>query len=480
MDYITVINDIYDKTEPSKIRETLAKHFIPSKTEQKLNMEIHTPCVLVDDMLRSIPLDFWTKPHKILEPCCGKGNFIIAIFDLFFTGLEICIPNIELRCDKIINDCIFYTDLSPDNIFITTEILKRHVISKNAYITGYNNSHIGDTLACKINDVFGVDKFDAIVCNPPYQSGKGSNGTLWDKFVIYAMNVLKVSGYMLFIHPAGWRNMSGKFKKLQQLLLSKNMIVLEIHDIKDGNRMFRCATTYDWYLLQNDAVDIMNTKVRFADGETLFLDLKKEQFIPNSRYTFIKSLLSTPEDDTIDTLYSASLYHHCKSHMSRTKTDVLYSRSLYGIDKNHMSRTEDEIYKYPTVYLISSKNKFTFFYSSIQHDDDRHFGVPKLIWTNGSIKSSQSYLDETGEYALTEFAYAIVDTIDNLKLIKAVFDSKKFRDLMLSCAMGQAHINFRVIREFKKDWWVGFLNESKIEIGAIFLENRVIDTEILI
>ena len=168
---------------------------------------------------------------------------------------------------------------------------------------------------------------------------------------------------MLFIHPAGWRNMSGKFKKLQQLILSKNMLVLEIHGIKDGNRMFRCATTYDWYLLQNDVVDTMNTKVTFCDGETFFLDLKKEEFIPNSQYTLIKSLLATTEDDTLDTLdtlYSASLYNHSKSHMSKTKTDVMYSRSLYGIDKNHMSRTEDEIYKYPAVYLISSKNKFRY------------------------------------------------------------------------------------------------------------------------
>lgn len=459
MDYITVINDIYDKTEPCKIREVLASHFIPSKTEQKLNMEIHTPCVLVDDMLGSIPLVFWTKPHKVLEPCCGKGNFIIAIFDLFYKGLEFCIPNIELRCDKIVNECIFYTDISPDNIFITTELLKRHVISKNANITGYNNSHIGDTLACKINDIFGVDKFDAIVCNPPYQKGNGNNATLWDKFVIYALDILKKSGYMLFIHPAGWRNMTGKFKKLQQLLLSKNMLYLEIHGEKDGNRMFRCATTYDWYLLHNVVVDKMNTKVRFSDGETLFLDLKKEQFIPNSRYTFIKSLLSTQADDTINTLYSASLYHHHKSHMSRTKTDVIHSRSLYGIDKKNMSRTEDEIYKYPAVYLISSKNKFTFFYSSIHHDEKGHFGIPKLIWTNGSIKSAQSYLDATGEYALTEFAYGIVDTVDNLKLIKEVFDSKKFRDLMACCAMGQAHINYRVISEFRKNFWVGFLDE---------------------
>jgi hypothetical protein len=456
MDYITVIDDIYNKTEPNNIRETLAKHFTPSKAEQKLNMEIHTPCVLVDDMLASIPLEFWSKPHKVLEPCCGKGNFIIAIFDLFFTGLEICIPNLELRCDKIINECIYYTDISPDNVFITTELLRRHVLSKNVTISGYNNGHIGDTLKCKINEVFSVDKFDAIICNPPYQSGNGNNGTLWNRFVIYAMDILKVSGYMLFIHPAGWRNMSGKFKKLQQLLLSKNMLCLEIHGIKDGNKMFRCATTYDWYLLQNDEVDVMNTRVRFSDGEILNIDLKKEEFIPNSQYALLKTLLATDDDNKIESLYSASLYHHSKSHMSRTKTDVMYSRSLYGIDKSHMSRTEDKIFKYPVIYTISTKNKFRFYYSSIHHDEKGHYNIPKLIWTNGSIKSVRSYLDLEGEYALTEFAYAIVDTIDNLKLIQEVFDSAKFRELMGSCAMGQAHINFRVIKEFRKDWWINF------------------------
>lgn len=432
MDYITIIDNIYNNTESHNIRSSLADKFTSSKKEKKDNMEIHTPCVLVDDMLRSIPLEFWTKPQKVLEPCCGKGNFIIAIFDLFYKGLEICIPNIDLRCDKIINDCIYYTDISPDNILITTEILKRHVLSKNANITGYNNGHLGDTLSCKINEIFGVDKFDAIVCNPPYQSGNGSNGTLWNKFVIYALGIIKKGGYMLFIHPSGWRNISGKFKKLQKLLLSKNMLYLEIHGEKDGMKMFRCATRYDWYLLQNDEVDTMNTVVRFSDNTIIKIDLKKEEFIPNSQYHMVKSLLALPHEDNVQIMYSP-MYSHEKL--------------------DFVSKTQDDKFKLPIVYTISSKNVFRYNYAT--HDIGM-FGTPKLIWTNGSVKSVCSYIDYKGEYALSCYAYAIIDDIDNLNSIQKVFDSVKFRELMDCCAVGQRHISYRVIRGFRKNFWINF------------------------
>lgn len=439
MDYITIIDNIYNTTETHNIRTSLADKLTSSKKEKKDNMEIHTPCVLVDDMLRSIPLEFWTKPHKVLEPCCGKGNFIIAIFDLFFNGLEICIPNIKLRCEKIINYCIYYTDISPYNILITTEILKRHVLSKNVTITGYNNGHTGDTLSCKINDIFGVDKFDAIVCNPPYQSGKGSNGTLWDKFVIYALGILKTSGYMLFIHPSGWRNISGKFKKLQKLLLSKNMLYLEIHGEKDGMRMFRCSTRYDWYLLQNDEVETMDTIVRFSDNTIIKIDLKKEEFIPNSQYHMVKSLLALPHEETVDIMYS---------YKSLTKSSI----------------TQDGVFTLPIIYTISSKNVFRYLY--IKEKDNLNtpelnamYGTPKLIWTNGSIKTVCSYIDYTGEYGLSCYAYAIVDDIDNLLSIQKVFDSVKFRELMDCCAVGQRHISNRVIRGFRKNFWINFLDK---------------------
>ena len=122
-----------------------------------------------------------------------------------------------------------------------------------------------------------------------------------------------------------------------------------------------------------------------------------------------------------------------------------------------MSKTETEEYKYPCVYTVNSKGDPTFLYSSKQQG---HFGDPKLIWSNGG--NTGSYIDINGDYGLAEYSYAIVDKPENLPKIKEVFDSKEFRNLMELSTFGQGHINFKVIKIFKKDFWKVFL-ESKEE-----------------
>ena len=101
------IQEIYRSSPPDLVQELIAKHFIPSLEEKKNNAEIPTPLKLVDEMLDKIPYDFWTNIRKILEPCCGKGNFIMRIFNKFFDGLSILYPNVYDRCKVIINKCIY-------------------------------------------------------------------------------------------------------------------------------------------------------------------------------------------------------------------------------------------------------------------------------------------------------------------------------------------------------------------------------------
>ena len=75
-------------------------------------------------MLNIIPIEFWTTPKKVFEPCCGKGNFVLGIFDKFYNGLKESIPDDMERCRVIMKDCLYYGDLTTMNVFITTEILK--------------------------------------------------------------------------------------------------------------------------------------------------------------------------------------------------------------------------------------------------------------------------------------------------------------------------------------------------------------------
>jgi hypothetical protein len=97
-----------------------------------------------------------------------------------------------------------------------------------------------------------VKKFDVTVGNPPYQKiSLGKSHAIWDLFVQLNFNLTKQNGYSALIHPAGWRNVSGRFRYIWDLLISKQLIYLEIHGVKDGLKVFRASTRYDWYVAKN-------------------------------------------------------------------------------------------------------------------------------------------------------------------------------------------------------------------------------------
>jgi hypothetical protein len=85
---INNIKEIYRTSPANKIHQLIAKHFIPSVEERKNNAEIPTAILLVEEMLDKIPSIFWETPHKVIEPCCGKGNFVMKIFEKFYNGLK--------------------------------------------------------------------------------------------------------------------------------------------------------------------------------------------------------------------------------------------------------------------------------------------------------------------------------------------------------------------------------------------------------
>jgi len=74
------IKEKYLHADSTEFRKRVEQDFIPSKVERKKNAEIPTPIKLVDDMLNSMSNDYFSQINPTLEPCCGKGNFVLGIF----------------------------------------------------------------------------------------------------------------------------------------------------------------------------------------------------------------------------------------------------------------------------------------------------------------------------------------------------------------------------------------------------------------
>jgi hypothetical protein len=284
-------------------------------------------------------------------------------------------------------------------------------------------------------------KFDVIVGNPPYQMKRGDSDAtiaIWDRFVLKSFQLLKSGGYLAMIHPSGWRNASGRFTEVRDLILSKRIKHLEIHNEKDGLETFGAKTRYDWYILENIENNNNITTVKFEDGSTLKVNLCDILFIPNHSYNQIKNFIAKSNEPRVEILHSYSAY---------------FCRGKNHESKNHVAEEKTSTYKYPVVYTVNIGEELSLKYSSI--NSNGHFGIPKIILMPAT--GTGIYIDVEGKYGLTQFVFAIVDEPKNLPLIKKALESEKFVNLMTACSVGLNGLNHKVLSTFRKDFWKDFL-----------------------
>ena len=430
------IREIYSRAPYEKLQSLIAKHFIPTSDEKKMNAEVPTPVLLVKEMVATVPATFWSAPRAVFEPCCGKGNFVLEIVRKFNDGLLELYPNDELRAKIIMTQCIYYADITALNVFITTQLLRCEYESicgqSSDDIDFVFNCYTGDTLLIDIAVTFGLSGFDAVIGNPPYNDASGNKGkghTLWTVFIEKSLQKwLNVNGYLLFVNPSLWRQPE---HPLQTLMKSKQIIYLEIHDEKDGLKTFGCNTRYDIYLIQNLSYE-KNTIIKTQKGEIESIDLREWVFIPNYDFANIKKLIEEGHE----------------------KINMLYSRSDYASDKKWTRKITSETHKYPVAYSVNRANEVKLIWSEINNKG--HYGLPKVIFGSGA---TGFVIDESGQYACSEFCTGIVDDVENLESIKSVLNSARFKDIILATSVSKAEINRKILKYFRKDFWKEFIDK---------------------
>jgi hypothetical protein len=271
-------------------------------------------------------------------------------------------------------------------------------------------------------------KFDIIVVNPPYQELKEGNKKskkVWNTILYKCHNCLNDDGYLLPIHPCGWRDVNGMLKKIFDYNKARNLIYLNMNSYNTGKKYFNCSTNFDYYLLQNTLTNKNITKINDFDNLEYDINLNEWDFIPSGNFNQFKLLLSKNKTNLIDLLRDSSSYHTQKKWIINKKTI------------------------YPCIYSITQKDRCKFKYSK---EKKGHFGIPKVIWSNGA--GTYPIIDENGKYGLTEFAYAIADDVDNLNDIKKALENPYFIKLMSYCIFGKLEkYNYKVIALFKKDFY---------------------------
>jgi hypothetical protein len=399
-------------------RETYADYCKDHISSDELNLQnVFTPYELCGEMI-----------HRLQVYCHSFKDLKFGVFNLEFA--DILMYDYGVSGEQI----TFITDCKSKSLFAESERYPGVNIEVINYMDLLNKKGFAKEKKMK---------FDCIVANYPFQTKSDEKNTIthpiWHKFVEKSFELCKKGGFIAAIHPSGWRNVDGMFKETQKSLKSKNIKYLEIHDEKDGLTHFKAETRYDWYVIENENND-GHTSVVGKYKESCEMDIGKYEFIPNGMFKEIEGLFAKEGQSNVEVIHN-SAYHTQRSHMSKEKTNEFI---------------------YPCIYTVNSKSECKIRYSN--NKDQGHFGIPKLIWSNGRITSIGSFIDDKGDYGLTEFGSAIVDLPTNLPMIKKAFDSDRFRSIMQQCAVGQLSINYKIIALFRKNFWKEFVDENGNEI----------------
>ena len=364
------------KGNADELSKLIDKYLIPQELEKKQNAEVSTPYSLRHDMLNAIPSDFWKTSHTLFEPCVGKGGFLLDIVSRFMEGLKNEYPDEEKRYKHIVEECLYWSDINPTNIWICRLLLDPF----GKYDLKYNE---GNTLDIDINDKWDLEGFDAVIGNPPYQpvsNGKKGGKSLWPDFVEYALKHINQDGYLVYVHPALWRKPRNA---LWTTMCKYKFHKISIHNDQDGNKLFKATTRFDWYVLQKTNTNIITTIIE-EDRKEYKTTLNKSSFIPNfGNNIFAKVRAKIPE----------------VGYLNAERDSACHSSRDYVQDK------QDEKHKYIIVNAVSKTHGVRYLYSSKPHP---HQFDKKVIFSNGRHIEP---IYDNGQYGVSEGGiYILVDS----------------------------------------------------------------------
>ena len=463
-DILNQIFELYTSKNPNELRKIIAAHFIPTKNQVKNRAEIPTPVECVDEMISKFPSEFWNTPKKILEPCCGKGNFVLAIFEKLYNGLTIIEDEIE-RCRVIIEECIYFADIEDVNIFITKELLSCHAISKlsenswgdwNLVLKIYNfkyNTYIGDTLKLDIKKEWDIEEIDASICNPPYQDnnkdGKSKHGksNLWCKFIEYSLKILKTNGYLLFITPSSW--MGGTVS------CYGDMINKQIHhlNVNECKKYFdNIGSTFSYYMIENTPIYKNTDIICKYEGQTY-----KSNILLDKNLKILPQLLCK---DTINIMNKVCNW---------TNNNLFIRKDLIKNDDDCNKQTND-IYKYKVITFVRTDGQKDIRYCKYKLNTQDFKKV--LLFRSGYINPTY----DDGELGVgNNIHYAIVDNKEEGIRLLNLYKSDLYKFIFSLCKTSQ-FTNGRVMNWLYKknpiyDNIYEYFNLNEHEIK--FIENNI-------
>lgn len=274
-----------------------------------------TPINCVEEMISKIPEKFWKQTEiKILDPCCGCGNFPFVIYSK--------LKKYHSK-EHILKNILYFNDINYNRLNVLKNIFNYHTI--NIYNDNYLNFN------CSF-------KFDLIVANPPYakllSNGKraSKNHNMIGLFINKSFELLKKNGYLLYITPDNWMSFADR-NTLIKIITSKQIHYINIHTAKKYFK--KIGSSFVWYLIEN----IEYYKDITIEGiwkKNNYIDTVKSEirrFIPLYYNSIIQRIINkTIDKENIKFKVETSSYLH------------KYTK------KQFISNNKDDLYKYKLIH----------------------------------------------------------------------------------------------------------------------------------
>jgi hypothetical protein len=85
--------------------------------KRKENDEVFTPDFVIEEILDSIDISFWSNPYKKwLDPCSGIGNFSVLVLKRLMKGLESWESKEEIRKKHILENMLYHVEMNPESV----------------------------------------------------------------------------------------------------------------------------------------------------------------------------------------------------------------------------------------------------------------------------------------------------------------------------------------------------------------------------
>jgi hypothetical protein len=254
------------------------------------------------DKVGGIPLSIWRDPDtKWLDPANGIGNFPVVAFYMLDYQLGKHGPK-EFKGDDnkikrrrhIVKNMLYMIELNKGNVNTSRKIFEKIVPGVTPNILCANTIEMTDD---KLKKEFGVNKFDVVMGNPPYNAGgTGTSGEkrIWTKFIQFGFNLLNNKGCLIFVHPPNFHRINDDNPKkgiiVKQLFNENNLLFIRIID--NTKIYFDVQIGIDYYILQKcsnkkEAV-ILDKHNIISDN----IDISIFNTVPNFGFNIIKKLRS--------------------------------------------------------------------------------------------------------------------------------------------------------------------------------------------